>query len=269
MNEVRYVLMDPSKNITILVKTTIPIEKQNEVAKKLMRLEPSAEQLAFIMSSNENEISLRMAGGEFCGNASMSAVSYYAIDNKLDSHDTNVVFYGNKNDIISRVNVNVKKLVDGSYEGTVYMPPAKRIEKVNLSSYSNLPIIVFDGISHIIIDKEIEKNDAEKYIKDWCKELNLEALGLMFYKKIDDSNYELKPLVYVRDIDSLFWENACASGSFAFGTYVMQKQNKLSQVFIKQAGGDVLKVKKDDDGNLSLINNIKILSEKTINGDMI
>lgn len=269
MSEISYALMDPSKNITILVETNIDIEKQNEVARKLMKLEKTAEQLAFIMSFKEKEIFVRMAGGEFCGNAAMSLACLYAIEHKLDKYDTNIVFYGNEKSIISRVKVSVNNIAYSTYEGIVYMPLAKKIEKISLSIYNNLPMISFDGITHIIIDEEIEKEKAETLIKDWCKLLNLEALGLMFYKKIDDTNYEMKPLVYVRDIDSLFWENACASGSFALGTYLMKGQNDISEVSIKQTGGDVLKIKKDDDRSLCLIGKVKLLSKKTVNKDII
>lgn len=264
MSEIRYVLMDPSKNITILVETPLTIDKHSEVAKVLMKLEPTAEQLGFIMSFDEKDIFIRMAGGEFCGNAAMSVASLYAMEHKLDRYETQVSFYGNELSIKNEVKVIVNKLTDENYEGLVYMPKPKRIENVDIDNIKALPIVSFEGISHIIIDKEIEKNLAEKYIKDWCKLLNLEALGFMFYKKIDDSNYELKPLVYVRDIDSLFWENACASGTFAFGTYQML-HNNLSQIFVKQAGGDVLEVK-NENGDFCLIGQAKFLYKKTFKG---
>lgn len=264
MNQIKYVLMDPSKNITILVETKIPIDKQNEVAKKLMDLEPKAEQLGFIMSSRENEIIIRMAGGEFCGNAAMSVASLYAIENEFENHNIDVAFYGNENNIRSKVKVSVKRMNEGTYEALVHMPVPKNIETINLTGFKELPIVSLDGISHIIVDEEVKKNLAEKYIKNWCNDLNLEALGLMFYKKINDTNYELRPLVYVRDIGSLFWENACASGTYAFGIYMMSQDKKLSHIYIRQAGGDVMEVKNEDD-NFCLIGQVKYLCERIVN----
>ena len=259
MEEIKYALMDPSKNITILVETKVPIDRQASVAKKLLLKEKQAEQVGFITSMSENEIFIRMAGGEFCGNAAICVSSYYAILNELKKHESEVSFYGNSEEIKTKVRVNVEKINDDTYKGFVYMPKPKKIE-----TYKKLPVVSLDGISHIIIEEEIEKSHAEKYIKDWCVDLDTEALGLMFYKKIDDSNYELKPLVYVKGIDSLFWENACASGTFAFGIYKMMQDEKLSHIYIRQTSGDVMEVKKDD-SNFCLIGQVKYLCERTIN----
>ena len=79
-NEIKYHVMDPTGNITILVETPVEEASQPFVASKLMEAEPEAEQVGFLTSPvNETwDIALRMAGGEFCGNATMSAAAFYA-----------------------------------------------------------------------------------------------------------------------------------------------------------------------------------------------
>lgn len=85
IDEVRYALMDPTSNVTILVETPVPVEDQPEVASILMQKEPTAEQVGFLsldnihQAMNQGRIALRMAGGEFCGNASMSAAALVMI----------------------------------------------------------------------------------------------------------------------------------------------------------------------------------------------
>ena len=75
--EIDYAVMDPTGNITILVETPVPEASQPFAAARLMELEPAAEQVGFLSSGRDGaELSLRMAGGEFCGNASMSAAVY-------------------------------------------------------------------------------------------------------------------------------------------------------------------------------------------------
>ena len=88
-SKIEYVVMDPSQNITILVTSDVPKSDYKFVAKKLLELELTAEQVGFLKYDNENDIILNMAGNEFCGNATMSAAVYFGIEKKLD--DANVV----------------------------------------------------------------------------------------------------------------------------------------------------------------------------------
>ena len=47
MRRVTWTLLDPTGNITLLVETPVPTEEQPTVAQKLMRLEPTTEQVGF------------------------------------------------------------------------------------------------------------------------------------------------------------------------------------------------------------------------------
>ena len=82
MTEIQYYLLDPTGNQTVLVETSVPEKIQPAVAKQIMECEPEAEQVGFV-SFLENSIEIRMAGGEFCGNAAMSAGVLYAVRHNL------------------------------------------------------------------------------------------------------------------------------------------------------------------------------------------
>ena len=75
--DISYYLMDPCKNVTILVETPLPEASFPFVAAELMKQEPLAEQVGFVAGEGpgweEGRHRLQMAGGEFCGNASMCA----------------------------------------------------------------------------------------------------------------------------------------------------------------------------------------------------
>ena len=62
----------------------MPVENQPEVAAELMRRHPEVEQVGFIRFSGSPEdpvpAELRMAGGEFCGNASVCAAALYLLE---------------------------------------------------------------------------------------------------------------------------------------------------------------------------------------------
>ena len=77
----RYCLLDPTGNITILAGLPVGPEQRNDlpgIAASLMEKEPSAEQVGFLGPGDGNcDLSLTMAGGEFCGNATMSAAAVF------------------------------------------------------------------------------------------------------------------------------------------------------------------------------------------------
>ena len=49
----------------------------------------------------------------------------------------------------------------------------------------------------------------------------------------------LIPLVYIPEIDTLFWENACASGSLAVGDYLYKQKGSKIEQLLKQPGGEI------------------------------
>lgn len=72
-DELIYTILDPTGNITAIVESPVETSLQVEVATELMSRHPEVEQVGFI--SYDPFPSLRMAGGEFCGNASMCAAA--------------------------------------------------------------------------------------------------------------------------------------------------------------------------------------------------
>ena len=76
--DLKYCIFDPTGNITALVETAVDIADQPAAASHIMELEPDVEQVGFISYAEDPAagvapVSLRMAGGEFCGNATMCA----------------------------------------------------------------------------------------------------------------------------------------------------------------------------------------------------
>ena len=249
--ELSYVLMDPSKNITILVETDIPLNDQVKVAEVLLKKEKTAEQVGFITLKNDN-IYLRMAGNEFCGNATMSAAAYYVKEKDLKSANVKV------NVSNQLVNVQIDYITDDVWQGIVDMPKAIKVIDIKFPNNEILPVVFFEGIAHIIYKSNINRASAEALIKEWCSFLNVEALGIMF---VDDYFTKVTPLVYVKAVDTLYWENACASGSSAVGVWLSKKENKEVKVSLTQAGGDVLEVSVDKNGNIKLKGVVSYISK--------
>ena len=272
---IKYSILDPTGNITALVETETEIAMQPAVAAEIMNLHPEVEQVGFVRFETsgkadiqEGSVSagqrfcdgeLRMAGGEFCGNATMSAAALLFIRTADGASDipkagTDHADGGVWQTLRLKVSgasepVEVKLKPCGakaenaveslaSFQAQVKMPPALGIEQRAFSfagKKGELPLVRMEGISHIIIEdrspffgmKE-EPEEAEQAVRQWCKELAADGLGLMFLEAEPvDWTFQLTPLVYVPAGSSdgtVFWENSCASGSAAAGLYLTSGQ---------------------------------------------
>lgn len=246
-----YTLLDPTGNTTILVTTPVPAADQPSAAAKLMEAEPAAEQVGFLSKEEGFDTVLRMAGGEFCGNASMCAAVMAAADRNMDEGTLTLRVSGAS----GPVKVRVKRQADGSYEGTVAMPCPVSIEERDLPGIGRRPVVFFDGIAHIIIEEKPDKEAAEALAPHLVKVLGSDAVGLMF---LDYENETLTPLVYVPEAGTLFWENSCASGTTAAGAYLAAKEGRAVQLTLRQPGGN-LSVTVREDGQPVLTGSVRIL----------
>lgn len=85
--EIKYCIFDPTGNITALVETEVRAADRTPVASAIMAAHPEVEQAGFVVFNDaartaadapDAAVSLMMAGGEFCGNATMCAAALYA-----------------------------------------------------------------------------------------------------------------------------------------------------------------------------------------------
>lgn len=252
--ELTYALMDPTGNMTVLVETPVPIAEQPQVASTIMTIEPLCEQVGFVVDApNGCDTAIRMAGGEFCGNAAMCAAALHALH------------CGIKVEKVLRVGVSgrvVEIVVTPSEDGfvcRVEMPPPKAIitvEKLGLM----LPVVLSDGISHVVLDGTVEDSIAETLVRELCEELRTEALGLM---QIDLAAGTMKPLVYVPEAKTLFWENSCGSGTAAVGAYLHHTAGKAVSLPLQQPGG-TLCVATDEAGKIFLQGTARLVRRSTV-----
>ena len=72
----RYAILDPTGNVTALVRDPVEVACQPVVARQVMDRHPEVEQVGFVSGAASDPLAqaeLRMAGGGVCGNAAMSA----------------------------------------------------------------------------------------------------------------------------------------------------------------------------------------------------
>ena len=249
---VSYALLDPTGNMTLLAETPVPEAAQPLTAKQLMELEPAAEQVGFV-SDTDDGIDLRMAGGEFCGNASMSAAVLYLLRRGMNDGKVTVHVSGTP----QPVPVTAERDPDGTWRGGVVMPKPLSVGRERFSDGTERPVVRFPGITHVILETEMVQTEAERLAPAWCRELESEALGLMF---LDRERGILKPLVYVPSADTLFWESSCASGTTAVGAYLAAESGTAVRMPLKQPGG-TLEIEADPDGKLLLKGSVRLVRQ--------
>ena len=238
-----YHVFDPTGNITVLAEGNRDISAADALMKKV----PDCEQVGFL---TDGGLTLTMAGGEFCGNASMCAAALYGSRTGLREVKLNVS--GAK----EKVRVTVVPDTDG-FCCTVQMPPVEKTQRTvldfNEEKYDVFAVYM-QGICHLVMRPGTEKSVAEAAARQWCALLESDAVGLMFF---DEENKKLTPLVYVRKADTLFWESSCASGTSAVGEYLAKISNRdISEDILLPAG--TLHVEATPDGTVLLTGTVKI-----------
>lgn len=238
----KYHVFDPTGNITVLIEG----ERDRAAADAVMKEVPDAEQVGFL---TDGGLTLTMAGGEFCGNASMCAAALYT--ERTGEREVTLRVSGAQ----MAVPVSVKG-ANGQYYCTVEMPPVQKIEKCIMThdgrEYETFAVHM-QGICHLIMTCPMEKEAAEAAAEKWCTQLLSDAVGLMFF---DREKCELKPLVFVKNAETLFWESSCASGTSAVGAYLAYTENREISADISEPAG-ILCVEADPTGRVKLSGNVK------------
>lgn len=252
----KYSIWDPNGNITALVESDIDKTEQPSVAAALMECHPQVEQVGFVQFNKDDlQVCLQMAGGEFCGNAAMSAAALYLL----------------RTDHFSQAPQNVRISVSGAltpleailigkdaktYSASLQTPWSASVDHRQFSFQErrgSLPVVDLGGIIQVIIQPDSvfwdmlnRRSDAERAIAQWCSELSAPGLGFMFLDQRDDL-FDMTPLVYVPGAGTVFWENSCASGSTAVCMYFASETGTDVKLVLRQPGG-LMRVRCDGPG---------------------
>lgn len=238
--KLHFVKTNPAENMTIFILDPIPIEYHKEIANKLMDYNNiHGEQVGFIQREG-SFIKLQMMGGEFCGNATRSLAAYmvhsgYPGIKKVDNgYEVELKASGVEGILRCFVRPTNKENI---YYSQIDMPLPLEIKEESYNTVEAIKVHL-PGIVHIIVDaSKIEDEDKFfQVVKSEMDKREYDAFGIMFY---DKKNNFLKPLVYVKATDSLYWERSCASGTCALGVALAYEENKPISKSIHQPGGNL------------------------------
>ncbi len=221
---------DPAGNITIFVLDRVQRKDYAEISAQLLKKEEfHAEQVGFIEEKEDGTWRMQMMGGEFCGNASRSFG--YLKSMMEEDHPEQVSVEVSGSDRILTAEVDLKK-------GTsrIQMPLPLEIRKLHADGMESYPMVVFDGICHVIAASEPQSAEfVEKIICAAQEEVPCDACGVMFLE-----GDRMTPVVYVKETDSLIWESSCGSGTMGAAVWLSDgKEDGVYTYYLKQPGGTI------------------------------
>lgn len=249
-----YSIFDPTGNITALVESPAELSRQPEIAAAVMRRHPTVEQVGFLSRTPEGadvQGQLRMAGGEFCGNASMCAAALLLMQTGPAEGEARLRL--RVSGAAQPVEVSLRREGEDRFRAEVFMPPAREIGSAALAFEGlrgEAPLVRMQGISHLILEPDSvffsllkDRPAAERAVRAFCSDLAAEGLGMLF---LDGRGADmcLTPLVFVPGSGTVFWGNSCASGSAAAGMFFTDRYGAAAELSLYEPGG-VLRVYSD------------------------
>jgi diaminopimelate epimerase len=241
--EVEFVKCSPASNMTILVMDELPVSRHSLIASQMMEYgHLCAEQVGFVEKPALPfaSASLRMAGGEFCGNACLALAACLAADQSVqvgEKAEFMLEVSGSK----SPVMCTVEKL-ENDYMCEAAMPAPRAVEQAVVSFEGmlvELGIVRYESFFHLVIDAErfeLDRAAAERLAKLLSIASGDGLVGVMLYRS---SSLMLDPLIYVPALGSLIWEKGCGSGTASLGCYLAWRDRGPVNMAVSQPGGTI------------------------------
>lgn len=172
-----------------------------------------AEQAGFLILSDRH---FEMAGGEFCGNATRSAALLFS--EHFGQNDLSFTVSG----FAGTVHATVAKKDTKFYDVRCEFPGMPTdVKRVTLDNGQQADIVDLGGIVHVVIEG-VFPSDPSAYKaahRDIMAQFGLDkrdAVGVVWFERSGDA-IMMHPVVWVRAIDTFFYEESCGSGTIAVG----------------------------------------------------
>lgn len=258
----RIVVCLPSGNPTALICADKPLELAaqglNQALLEHARLEPfQIEQCGYLLPSSQPEITCRleMLGGEFCGNATRSAIRVWQA---ARHDDLQRVKDGAGLIEVSGVPYPLQWRVD-KQQVMVQMPLALDTE---IKPLEDGYLVELEGITHLLSLQNF--TDFATEAPQLLEKYQLKDLPAAAISHYDPDSKQAQFCVYIRAVDTIFMESACGSGTASIGLWLYQQAQQKEKYFsITQPSGEAIAVIIDD-GKLFISGEVTILFDDSL-----
>ncbi|MDX9888899.1 MAG: hypothetical protein RBS51_06510 [Anaerovoracaceae bacterium] len=223
IEHIEWIRINPAGNITCLVTTKVARELYMEVANQILSLPgKDFEQVGFII----DDVTMEMAGLEFCGNASRAFALWSAKKRGLLGQHNILVR-------VSGIEKPLEVFVDTQNNFTrAFMPLPEKMELIPKGTIMDCPQILkvdLGGIIHFVVLDLPYSDSIFNLIKDFgMSHFQPPALGVMF---VDSQTFDMIPIVYVKEVDTIYHEGSCGSGTLAALIALEEKLSLGEEVF--------------------------------------
>ncbi len=250
-----YIKLSPTGNITLLVTSPVPRDRQAAVAARLLEA-VGGEQVGYVEPAADPRAAarLQMMGGEFCGNASMSLGAVLCREAGLAPGAVSEPVI-EVSGCEAPVPCRIRREAEG-WIGTVQMPLPTRLglREVPVDGGSMaVPAVEMPGITHLLLPASVGLDEAQlrRRLPEWNRQIAADALGALLW---DEAASAIDPLVYVPSAGTLVREHGCGSGSAAVGGWLAVRDGRDREVGIRQPGGTITaRARLDASGALSAL----------------
>jgi len=274
MSVYKYKLFSPGGNDTALVfGVETDIEKRRSIQDEILSKHTNVEQVGFINEESSDPY-LTMTGGEFCGNATRTAVWHY--------------LNGSHGEITIRVSTSTEGdetllkagVCKETHEAWTSIPVCSDAKEVVKDKGDGLYWVQLDGISHLIVLQRrsdaifrelgtfVDKEGLKAYANNLARAYNLDnvdAYGVIFTENVLDM-IKIHPCVFIKTAGTSYYETACGSGTVAAGLVAsvlkghgtnltwLQPSGKFIQSSVEYQDGKIIGAKIS--GNVSSISDV-------------
>jgi diaminopimelate epimerase len=190
-----------------------------------------AEQAGFLVLGSRH---FEMAGGEFCGNATRAAAVLLSEAGGQERLSFTVSGFN------GRVSAVVKRRSPGLYDARCEFPGLPtHVQAVALTNGLPASIVDLGGIVHVVIEDVFPKDPADYELAHARITARFglgdrDAVGAIWCRR-EQGAVAINPVVWVRAVDTFFYETSCGSGTIAAGIVtgaasVIQPSGKPIQV---------------------------------------
>lgn len=236
--KLNYVKISPAQNMTVLITDYVNPEDHMMVSDAVMRYDSlNAEQVGFIVHPSrwDSKIGLKMAGGEFCGNALLSAAAYGTYKGLCPEG----AFFADSSGVSVSLQCETRLVSQNTFCVRAEMPEPSSVKTISIALEEEVvtgSIVELDGIGHFVSEIWPDTKKLDGILEALITRVQSSAIGVIPYRKIAPGGYEIHPYVYVRGTGSRVFERACGSGSFSLGVHLFREQGeKIIEVY--QPGG--------------------------------
>jgi len=239
----QFLTMD-RKSLNTKIMTSWKEQKSNQ---------PEIEQCCFVTTPKNQETIARveMFGGEFCGNATRSVIG---IMTRGEDYEGKIEVSG----VSFPLNFNVKGGIV-----TLEMPLPKEGRIVEIVEEGTL--VHLDGITHFVTES------AQKKPREILENLKISnqydfssypAFGVSYF---DPDTLRAEFCVWVREVDTIFDETACGSGTCSIGVALAMKEKCSIEQNVIQPSGQIIRTiaiydrEKEQIENSSIAGKVEVL----------